>query len=724
MEKKRGRPYSLGLAALILGTLTLGAFALTVIFAGEAAFPVEVFGNASAERRESGPSLRGSAAGEVLHGFLRDFELPPEETGDYALAGSWAAADPQLDRARTLSGVGEWDEALGIYEALVEARPNSEELALERARVLSWSGDAVAAAQAVEEVARTRPGDAALRVEAAQYYWWAGEAEEADRLLTEARRLGAVETDVAALQQQVRGAYTPGIESARRWVEDENSWTNRVVLARAYLAEEQWIPAIQELDRALATGSAPDSLYLDIAAAATAADSAGLAITALREYVRLNPDDTQARLSLARSYSWDEQFESSAVEYERYLEIREDPEARFELAQILSWMERNDAAARELRRVATARPLHAPTYRLLGDLALWSGDYELAIANYRYASDLAPADVEIRTALRQAETEFGRAQMAAMPLPLGDCAINFESFSDSEGFTWVETSGSRTWRGGWGAVEVRASQALSQGEHAFSGAQRRLGGMGAAVALYLPISRTASIDLLAGTKDYGDFGSYVQAGIGIEARNVAGTDLSARYTRGPAIQRAATVASLQARTTSDLLQLTAGRPIGDWSSWSSVEAERLSSQYGTTFRYGANLAMSRSLSSRVMVTAALSALTTSGDAPTLPDGRSLYWTPELYVAPSVGVTYRMPVGESWSVAGTVTPGWTYVRERPTGEQRFGRNNLPTLGAALEIGYSTGDWNITGLANWGGSVDPTGYRASTVRVQGSYLLGEP
>lgn len=712
--------YAAGLVALIVGTLALAAVALTVIFADQIAFQVDVFGRAEVEDEAEPLAIRGASAGEVTSGFLGDLRLPEP---DYGSAGG-VVGDPVVAEARRLAGAGEWDAALSLYDRLGQRRTVSEALAIERARVLSWAGRPLEAADAMREVAGRRPGDTALRIEAASFYWWGGDAESADEMLSEAARLGAAPEEIAPLQRQVRGAFTPDAVVASRWVTEEPTWENRLALARAHLSDERWLDAVDEFDRALLYDEAPDSAYLEMAAAATAADSVGLAVAALREYLDANPGDHATRLSLARTYSWGEEYEESVAEYRRYLEVVDDPTVRFELAQILTWMERNDAAARELRRVALAQPRHAPTYRLLGDLALWSGDYELAIANYRYASDLAPSDTGVRVALQQAEVDYGRQQLAALPLPLGACSITFESFTDSEGFAWVETRGSRVWRRGWGAIEVQAHQALSGSDHSFAGGERRLGGMGASVALYLPVSRTARVDLLAGTTDYGDFGTFAEAALGIEAGEVAGATVTARASRQSALRRAATIASLQAGTTSDLLEVTASRSFGEWAGWSSLEAERLASDYGTTYRYGANLSASRPITSRLSVSAAISALTTSGDTPALPDGRSLYWTPELYLAPSVGLTYRHPLPDGWSVAGTVTPGWAYVRERATGEQRFGQPHQPTLGASVTVGYTAGDWNLTGIANWGGALDPTGYRASTVRVQGSYQLGEP
>ena len=61
--------------------------------------------------------------------------------------------------------------------------------------------------------------------------------------------------------------------------------------------------------------------------------------------------------------------------------------------------------ARRFYEQAAARASDAETRRLLGDLALWGGDYELAIANYRYASDLAPSDPDLREEL----SDFGGA---------------------------------------------------------------------------------------------------------------------------------------------------------------------------------------------------------------------------------------------------------------------------------------------------------------------------
>lgn len=727
--KKRNAGYTFGLFALIAGTMLIGAASLTVIFGGTAAFPVEVFGVAALQEGQelAIPAIRAPRTGEVVRSELRDYSLPPElwELERPGGAGVGAGvADPALEAARELANNGRWEQALDAYGALFDRR-GTDEIALERARVLSWSGRPGDAADAMEAFMADHPADAELMFEAAQYHWWAGEIEEADVMLSRIRAMGAETPEVASLIEEVRSAYTPDIEAARRWVAENDSWQNRVVLARAYLAESDWMPAVREFDRALTSPAAPDSLYLEMAAVAMAADSTDLSIAALGEYLYLHPSDADARLSLARAYGWLERYEPAVDAYRQYLAMEEDDqEARFELAQILTWMERNEDAGRELRRVALADPTHAPTYRLLGDLARWRGDYELAIANYLFASDLQPNNAEVRAALEETQEAYVEQRLASMPLPLGECTLAFDSFTDSEGFTWVSTHGSRTWRSDWGAVEVAAQQALSAGDNQFA-TGNRIGGIGASVALFLPVSQTSTLDLLAGTTDYGDFGTYARARVGITENDFLGGTASASYTRGPAVQRAATVAALEAGTTSDLLQASFSRGFGSWNGYSGVEAERLASEFGSTYRYAATLSASRPLTGNLSLNAGISAITTTGDTPQMPDGRPLYWTPEIYIAPSIGLTYRMRLGDAWSVAASATPSYAYVRERTTGQRRFGQETwVPSFGAGLELGYTTGDWEILGIADLGGSVDATGYRASTIRVEGSYRLGEP
>lgn len=722
-KKTRGPLYDAGVFILVASLLVLGAAALSVIFRGESAFPVQVFGSAAEGAAESGTpaALRAEEGGEVRRRPLVDLGVAGSTSAGGGERGA-AATDP-ADRARGWAAEEDWERALPAYERLVRERPGDVALQVERARALAWAGRELEGAEALASLTRARPADRALRLEAARFYWWAGRSEEADSLLGEAAARAPLSEEDAALRAQVRAAMTPTVAIARRWVEETGGARERLLLARAHVAERDFAQALPEYRAALRSGAVADSVHLELASAALAAGEQSVAEEALREYLRRDPRHRGARENLAGLLSWSERWEEAIREYRTLLAAGEDPELRFALGQVYSWAGRNEEAERELRRVAAADPMHAETFRLLGDLARWRGEWELALANYHHARLTGSPLEGLPAAIAETEEQYRLARLAAAPLRIDRCEVALESFADNQGFQRLSTRGGRVWEEGWGTVTVAVRQDLAEGPGLPAG-RGGIGGYGVAGELASRPWHGMVLTGLAGLSAHGGGETLATWGAGVDFLELAKARISLRYVHQPAFRRASSLAALEAGVTSDLLTLTAAREIGATSAWAQVEAERLSAELGSTQRLSGSASLSRALDERWRLGASVNALTTSAGAPVMPGGGALYWSPELYVATSIDVGYRRQLDERWSVGATVRPGYAWVRERAGEERRFEAERTPTLGLGADAAFSQGRWRVGAGVSWSGAVGTSSYRATTLQLQGSYLLDRP
>lgn len=133
----------------------------------------------------------------------------------------------------------------------------------------------------------------------------------------------------------------------------------------------------------------------------------GPALSALRLYVRLEPDDLTGRVALARAYAWASRFDVAIAEYDSIL----SRDARFRdavvgRAQTLAWRDDIPAAERSLEAWLEQRPDDAGAWTLLGQFRRWRGDARGARTALEYALARAPEDRDAREQMAWVRTEL------------------------------------------------------------------------------------------------------------------------------------------------------------------------------------------------------------------------------------------------------------------------------------------------------------------------------
>jgi cytochrome c-type biogenesis protein CcmH/NrfG len=118
---------------------------------------------------------------------------------------------------------------------------------------------------------------------------------------------------------------------------------------------------------ALAASKQPAKLSdLDAAHAAINDMNYTSAIEILNRYIKVHPDDIEAKRLLAKTYSWDNQFQAAAELYGRLLKTKpNDAEYLFGEANALVWQNKNAEAIPLLEQARSLQPDNADILRTL-----------------------------------------------------------------------------------------------------------------------------------------------------------------------------------------------------------------------------------------------------------------------------------------------------------------------------------------------------------------------
>ena len=377
----------------------------------------------------------------------------------YFNAGSYGAAaeayaklpepmqsrEVRLHRARSLAWTSRHAEAERIYSRLL-AEESTPDLEIEYGRVLSWMGAGDPSVKTLTRVyeADRNNQDAAMAL--ANAYSWNGNREEALRLLTDYTASHPNASEASALLEQIRTSPELRLERIGKLIEIEPyNLALRVEQARLQVGAGQYSEALKtvrfvrehspqeiatldsieqqaktdrdaQLQQTNARLKAIDTKdvksadqMLELAKAYTGLGDYDSAIRLYEDYLRLRPDDTQARVNYAHVLSWDRRYSAAERQYERLIEENPDrADLRLEYAQILSYDSDYPTAVHMFSSLTDLKgnpdahlyeDVPPRAHYNLGQIYRWFGWNEHAMQEQSYALDLDNGYVPARQEL-------------------------------------------------------------------------------------------------------------------------------------------------------------------------------------------------------------------------------------------------------------------------------------------------------------------------------------
>lgn len=305
----------------------------------------------------------------------------------YYDAGSYAAAadlyrrlpasvmtrDTRLNYAHSLAWSGQHDAAETVYTQLL-AEQSAPDLQLEYGRLLSWMGASDASMKTLNQVYQ-QTGTPASVVALANARAWSGDREGAIQLLNSYLASHPSAPEVSQLLTDLSASPETRMEHVQKMIDAQPyNLALRVEMARLQYDAGQYAAALKTAQFVRQHTSQPipqlatietgarekrdaelaklaDQMkgvdtknvqsadqMLALAKSYTALSDYDHAISLYESYLRLRPDDTEARINYARVLSWDKRWAASERQYEKLLEEHPDrADLRLEYAQILSW---------------------------------------------------------------------------------------------------------------------------------------------------------------------------------------------------------------------------------------------------------------------------------------------------------------------------------------------------------------------------------------------------
>jgi Flp pilus assembly protein TadD len=430
------------------------------------------------------------------------------DAGSYGAAAEAYAHMPALDRearlryARSLAWSGRLDAAERAYTQ-VRTEQTSPELDLEYGRLLSWMGAGRASIDTLRTAYNANPTeDNAIAL--ANAMSWSGDREGAVKLLTDYNAAHAGATQATLLADQLRASPELRLERVNHLIESQPyNLALQVEKARllydagryseslktiAFIRDhsKQDIEGLADLERqarekrnaelatleerrkaldersSMASSSANPDEILSLAKAYTAVEGYSQSERLYDRYLRLRPDDTEARLQYARVLSWDRKWDASERQYQTLLDQSPDrADVQFEYAQVLSYdadyspaisrfRKLTDLSSNPRKHLYTDVPPRA--YYNLGQIYRWFGWNDTAAAEQNRAIALDPGYMPARQEL----------DLVRHVRPASNATGRFSYITDSEDFTMkrLDFDGEK-----W--TSQRSAFDLSVGRHEF-----------------------------------------------------------------------------------------------------------------------------------------------------------------------------------------------------------------------------------------------------------------
>lgn len=298
--------------------------------------------------------------------------------------------DSLLQLARLYGAAGRYPQAEEQFARYLALKPEDAPVRREYALALSVQEKYDAAIAQLENYLQTHPEDLAVRNQIINILMWQSKYEEAeaallayleitpnrieahwnlgriyemnldwDKALQHYRQIIELDPTYLAPQLQIQQVQNhPGyrIQTLQRRIEaDPQDITPRLDLANLLLKLNRYFEARTQAEGALSLQGSNAEAQRILNEADGAIKRMRLELVRdLRQQLRKNPENSKARLELAKLLQAESRYEEALAHYRVYLRQQpEDPEARMQYAQVLSWLsEHQDEALVQLNELS------------------------------------------------------------------------------------------------------------------------------------------------------------------------------------------------------------------------------------------------------------------------------------------------------------------------------------------------------------------------------------
>lgn len=112
-------------------------------------------------------------------------------------------------------------------------------------------------------------------------------------------------------------------------------------------------------------------------------------------YLRVRSSDDDVRNELAKTYSWNAQYDSAIAQYDLVLgDNRNNFDARYGKCQVLAWKHDYEGALTELESLMILSPMNLDVFLLGGKIYAWKEDFARSLEMYQKALSLDGLNVE------------------------------------------------------------------------------------------------------------------------------------------------------------------------------------------------------------------------------------------------------------------------------------------------------------------------------------------
>lgn len=321
------------------------------------------------------------------------------DAGSYASAADIYARLPQnlmtpdmrLRQARALAWSGQLDASERVYSQLLRQQPTPD-LQLEYGRVLSWMGAQRASIDTLRRVYTQNPTeDSAIAL--ANALSWSNDRDQAVALLDSyvASHPGAV--NAKQLADQIRSSPDIRLDQVTRLITAQPyNLALRVERARLLTDAGRYSQALDDIQFVHEHTTQNIEGLDQLQQTAQAGRQKDLAATAARlKTIDLNQvQNADEILSLAKAYTGLEDYNTAIRLYDTYLRMRpNDTDARVQYARVLSWDRRYPEAERQYQKLIAQFPDRADLQLEYAQDLSYDSDYGRAVPMFSSLTDLS-----------------------------------------------------------------------------------------------------------------------------------------------------------------------------------------------------------------------------------------------------------------------------------------------------------------------------------------------